>query len=87
MSGDEGVGGMSPTSDYYRVVARASLRWRGVDRPGPWRHAARPSDQETLCGAPLEGMHRFEHLPYHELDPVLRCRDCGATFDRLVRGL
>jgi hypothetical protein len=78
---------MSRTSEFYRVVARASVRLGGVDLPGPKRHAARPSDQETLCGAPVEGMQTFEHLPYQELDPVLRCRDCGATFDRLVSGL
>lgn len=78
---------MSVSPDFYRVVARVSLRFGGVDLPGPWRHAARLSDHETLCGVPLEGMRRFEHLPYQELDPVLRCRDCSATFDRLVSGL
>ena len=59
----------------------------GVDLPGRWRHAARPHDEETLCGAPVEGRNWFEHLLVQERNPVLRCRDRGVTFDRVASGL
>ena len=78
---------MTSASDYYRVAAQISEGRDSRDLPGPWRHAARPGDEETLCGSPLDGLLLFEHLPYDELDPVMRCRVCGVTFDRLIRGL
>jgi hypothetical protein len=78
---------MASAADYYRVVARTSERRDGRDLPGPWRHAARLRDEETLCGAPVVALRLFEDLPYQELDPAMRCRACGAMFDKLVRGL
>ncbi|HRI97814.1 MAG TPA: hypothetical protein PLZ93_19495 [Nocardioides sp.] len=78
---------MTRASDYYRVVARTSERRAGVDLPGPWRHAAMLRDSETLCGVPVASLNRFDHLPYQELDPVMRCRACSTTFTLLVSGL
>ena len=72
--------------DDYRAVAGTSERRKGVDLPGPFRHAARPGDEETLCGRPVGGLRTFDHLPYQELDPAMRCRECGTTFDTIVRG-
>ena len=76
---------MTQASDF-RVVTRTTEQRDGTDLPGPWRHAARPGDEKTLCGAPVADMHRFEHVGYHELDPLLRCRDCSLAFDSLVGG-
>lgn len=75
------------TTDHYRVVAPTIDRRDGRELPGPSRHAAKLLDEETLCGSPVATMNRFDHLPYHELDPVLRCRDCSVTFDKIVIGL
>jgi len=73
---------MTQASDY-RVVADTTVMLGNLRRPGPWKHAARPNDQETLCGAAVAGMYRLMRHTFAEVHPVMRCRDCSLVFGLL----
>ena len=57
-----------------------------VDRPRvvpeKYGHAVVPGRSETLCGRPVEPLHRFDAMLFESLGHHLRCPECDAIAGR-----
>jgi hypothetical protein len=50
---------------------------QGAQRvPEKWGHAVVTDSTTTLCGRPVKGLFRFDHLLFEHLNRLLRCPVC-----------